>query len=672
VEWNAARSEKPDSGVVGRALVRVLELVLIQRLAAILIAGGIATANAQFFGLATPADGSRVYFASPLRERGSTQATWGKLFEIERPCFPLNGPRNHPAGLCELKLAEAREYGIPNPPPPGVGIGLGMAQPSDAYGILGAAISADGSVMAVTGRRDCVAGDNYCYKIENYLTTIAAGGKSAEYPGYLQLSANGHWAFGGSSHTSHDDFLYFAYLVDLQTGALTTVSEMLGSWINVTTSGRPVASDGTAVFSLDSGLVILRGGQMQRIAGPSGGGTAGAVIDAAGRTVVYAVCTTFACLNPGPRSLHVADVVTGNSRPLAPEGDAPSLSDDGKVVLYISTVGATPQLRIIGSDGTGDRPLTNDPSGIARAVLSGDGTTAYAVTLGGRLLKITTVSGAVSVLLDRTPIYGTAAVPAGTISGPLIFAPGKVTTISGAGFTDTPLTAAPPLPYKLGKVSVTIGGEPVRIVSVAPSAVTVEAPPDLAVPGGPNPAMQVSILVPSESPFLPPPSADAQVVAFYPEFLFAAGNTQFVILSAHQDWSSLVSANSPAVPGEVLHSYGVGFGPTAPVVPYGGAAPSEEPLARLTSPLTCKDLAAPVEVFFAGAAPGLVGMYQVDWRVPTDARSGQSRCKEYKCGKRHEYRVITPPAGLLELDCYPLKIDVRGYVPVARPGLTQP
>jgi len=39
-------------------------------------------AKGQFSGLATPGDGSRVYFATTLRQKNTTQPTYGKLFQV--------------------------------------------------------------------------------------------------------------------------------------------------------------------------------------------------------------------------------------------------------------------------------------------------------------------------------------------------------------------------------------------------------------------------------------------------------------------------------------------------------------------------------------------------------------------------------------------------------------
>jgi uncharacterized protein (TIGR03437 family) len=118
----------------------------------------------------------------------------------------------------------------------------------------------------------------------------------------------------------------------------------------------------------------------------------------------------------------------------------------------------------------------------------------------------------------------------------------------------------------------------------------------------------------------------AVITGFAPEFLLGPPALSYPtsLLAAHEDWSGLVSAQNPARPGEVLHAYATGLGPTSPAVPYGEAAPGQEPFARLASPLVCTSgpSRTQVEILFAGLAPGLVGVYQVDWQVPSAAAAG--------------------------------------------------
>jgi uncharacterized protein (TIGR03437 family) len=82
----------------------------------------------------------------------------------------------------------------------------------------------------------------------------------------------------------------------------------------------------------------------------------------------------------------------------------------------------------------------------------------------------------------------------------------------------------------------------------------------------------------------------------------------------HQDFSSLVTASHPASDGEFLHLYMTGLGPVSPAVSTGEPAPSREPLSRIVNPMTCQafNSQAQVPVKFAGLAPGLTGVYQVD------------------------------------------------------------
>jgi uncharacterized protein (TIGR03437 family) len=99
------------------------------------------------------------------------------------------------------------------------------------------------------------------------------------------------------------------------------------------------------------------------------------------------------------------------------------------------------------------------------------------------------------------------------------------------------------------------------------------------------------------------------VVAMSPG-LFAAANQD-----GHAN-----SADAPAHPGEILAVYGTGFGPTVPPIPDGAASPAS-PLATGAPPnvfLEGRQLA----VQFAGLAPGLAGVWQINIVLPNDAPTG--------------------------------------------------
>ncbi len=92
------------------------------------------------------------------------------------------------------------------------------------------------------------------------------------------------------------------------------------------------------------------------------------------------------------------------------------------------------------------------------------------------------------------------------------------------------------------------------------------------------------------------------------------------IIAQHADFT-LVSSSSPAKPGEVLVMYLVGMGATNPSVASGAPSPSS-PLAQVTNAPTVTVGSQPATVSFAGLSPGFVGLYQINFQVPTSAASG--------------------------------------------------
>ena len=553
---------------------------------------------AQFFGLATPGDGSRVYFATPSRIKASGQNPYGKIFQ-----YDANG----------LRLVAARD---PVPPPsltPPFGGAL-----TNAFDLGMADVSSDGRVTAIAGERHCAGTDQVlCSKQELFSTTITANGQSRDYPGMLRLSANGQWAFGAGSESNPVFFRTLGYRVNLATGETRSIQ-----WeerphldlIQVSSTGRTVSDTGTAVMFYVRGIYVLQGDQISTI--QTAGITFDAVIDPAGDKIVFSaggVCSDIACPTT-PSEVRLTSPGASDSVLLA-SGSAPSMTDDGRQVLYLSDRSGTMQVYMIGTDGAGERRLTNEADGIIRATVSGDGTTAYAVTGLGRLIRIATAAGTVRELVPSSPYVGTSLNVGWTYLTVLpALAPNKLVTLPGAGLTSD-VTAAPP--------AVKIQGITAKIAGVRPDSVTVIVPPGVT----PDVAAVVQVDTGTETPF--EGARVAAVSALAPEFLpgpplrFFSGLT----LAAHQDWSGLISEQSPARPGEVVHAYAVGLGPTNPSVAYGEAAPSEEPFARLSMPLACTaslqtplPVSFPIKILFAGLAPGYAGVYQVDWQVPAEAR----------------------------------------------------
>jgi uncharacterized protein (TIGR03437 family) len=546
---------------------RVIALILLSSL----------NCTAQFFGLGTPADGSSVFFATSLPQKNTAQPAYGKIFRVD-----ANG----------LALVESRAY--QTGPPAQFGMVL-----SNAYNLVFVDVSSDGATTAMYALRDCSAPDALCLKTDAaQLTTIATPSGTRDYQGALHLSANGKWAFGGYGLPHYSS--PYGRLLSVLTGeevALTTVA--LNHFV-VSDNGRPIANDGTAVFADDAAIVLLQGSQVHRFpVAPGCGMASGPVIDAAARTVIYS-CT----------SLQKVDLASGAITVLTPDGTIPAISDDGQTIVYLSSRSGTPQLWTIQADGSGDRQLTQHPLGITRAVLSGDGSVGYAVTLGGQLWKIATGSGASVEVIPRTPWIDPAY---------QTIAPGAVAVFTGAGLVDSAASARPPLPYSLGGLSAAMNGAPTLLAAVTPTSLQVLTPPDLAL----SPTAFVTIRADSPSPFGTGTSGVGSVQGSAPTFLFSSPN---------------YIAGAPASAGAVIEVYASGLGATAPPVPYGSPAPSAEPFARLVTPFHCS---APV--LFQGLAPGLAGVYQLNVQIPSDAAGTFLLSCSHADGSSYIWGLISVP-----------------------------
>ena len=92
------------------------------------------------------------------------------------------------------------------------------------------------------------------------------------------------------------------------------------------------------------------------------------------------------------------------------------------------------------------------------------------------------------------------------------------------------------------------------------------------------------------------------------------------IIAQHVD-GSYVTATSPANPGEILTIYLAGMGLTDVSVQTGQVSPST-PLAHPTVQPTVTVNGEAAQIGFAGLTPQAVGLYQINFTVPSDAPSG--------------------------------------------------
>jgi uncharacterized protein (TIGR03437 family) len=549
----------------------------------------------QFHNLVTNGDGSVLLFSSTLRMTGTDQPQWEKLFRIDSSGLSL---------FFERDKAVTADFSFL----------------TNHYRAIDADMSGDGAVTAVVVAADCAVGGSSCFlgQPKNQSEIAPAAGRPAmTLQGNIRLSRNGRYAL----LCCDGAMVSMPSVRDLYSGQATNLS--VGSWSSLDISARPiVASTGVAVLAAYGSLLLAGSGSVRQVSVAAA--PAQALIDAAGATVVYA-----GTMATGGTRLARVDVATGAESPIldSPDLRLTGMSDRGDQIAFLRSIRGFKQLHVVRPDGTALRQLTADTAGIAEAALSGSGAVAFAVTGGGRILRIDVPSGAITELIGRTVTLGPAPNP-----GLATAIAGSVFCVSGTGLTETAVAAAPPLPLTLGGLELRLDGLPVPLASVAPGQACFQVPWEttkgshfLTAASQANPFLDDPV-----APVYLPVARDgyASFVRLGPEYP-PDRYLQPYPLVAHGDFSGLVTPASPARAGEIVHLYMTGLGPVDPPVATGAPSPSDPP-ARSVLPFECHlvaqgGAAIPLDVLFAGLAPTFAGYYQVSLRLPVDvpAQNGE-------------------------------------------------
>ncbi len=537
-----------------------------------------AGARAQFSNLALTTDASQIYFASDLR-------------------LTAESSQNLPSGSAIYRIAGGTITRVTDP------LGLNPL-PYHVYSQGNAQVSSDGSVFSYTAYSNCYGGSACITFPSNATSYLTVNGQAYDQSlkGEAQVSRNGRFVLNFLTVCcpipAQPNVIQYR---DLQTESLSTLP--------LPPAGRTQAliRDGTALLlNLQTGVLTLWTPQSSRnltTASPA----KSAIVNDQGTWVVY---ETFSGTEADLRAVEIA---TGRDVLLSSQPEdfwvspvfGSSISDDGTTVLYRAPAqsGQPVQLWTVHPDGTGLQQLASFSQDVSEAVLSGNAATAVAVT-GGQLVSIDVATAAVQVLIPVTPTCS-------TITQTL--APGSLFGLIGTGLAASTQSAVTPLPTKLGGAQVLLNTEPLPLLMVSPTAIWFQLPFEaspgttatLAVSyGSPFVGCSLTIPITGRSPY------------FFPD---SSGNTLFI----HQGFSGLVNTVSPAQPGEIVTAYALGLGGVSPSLPTGVLTPIG-PLYPLNWPFACYqdsayDNGPMLDVPFAGLAPGMVGIYQLNIRMPDTA-----------------------------------------------------
>lgn len=286
----------------------------------------------------------------------------------------------------------------------------------------------------------------------------------------------------------------------------------------------------------------------------------------------------------------------------------PSFANDG-ALLYMQPGGDGALQPMLLAPGAEPRPLISVAGGVRGAILSGDGQVAWVTTHYNQLLRVRTSDGVADEFIPETPAL---------FNNPRSAMPGSLVTFTGWGMSP--------------RTQVKLEDRVLPIAGLDATQITVQFPWD--VKPGSN-AFLTFVSEGKASPFLPPVPLAVQEVPTV-DFEPMPGNRERPVF-VHQDWRGIVTADDPARPGEILHVYARNLGPVDQPVETGKPSPLNPP-ARITTPFAC--YMAPdrrgslpmqfrgVDVLFAGLGGGLIGLYQIDVRVPGDWNSprGNLQC----------------------------------------------
>ena len=276
--------------------------------------------------------------------------------------------------------------------------------------------------------------------------------------------------------------------------------------------------------------------------------------------------------------------------------------------------------RVVAEFSNGDPPLSLNLSGNNAAVYSATWTPSH----GATQLTVTAQATALGLQPASAQILGAVSDTAAPIlanngvlhnlypqpGAPL--APATIVQIFGSAMAATTGGTTIPLPNLWNGTSVLIGGELAPLYYVSSGQINAQLPVDL-VPG-----QQYQVLVSANNAYTTPVAINIAPVT---PGIARLANGQ--VIAQHADFS-LVTEAAPAKPGEYLVAYLAGMGLTDTPVGTGAQAPSS-PLAAVNASASVAIDGEAAPVLFAGLTPGFIGLYQINFQVPSDAQSGDRK-----------------------------------------------
>jgi uncharacterized protein (TIGR03437 family) len=459
-----------------------------------------------------------------------------------------------------VDLAAMQNTGRVTFPPLPFGSNIALATPSVvAMGLSGLQfMTSDGTLWKVVGN---AAVPRPASKLLGATRLTASGTQMAATPAgeYILLTT-----------TAGVAYLYDATLDDFVTDKQVLTGTQISGYIG------PVAAGPGGAYYLMNG--VLLDSNLETVNGTTGSGAASAVAPATATS--YAYFTPVAATSTTAPAVSLADARTGSA-----------------ASQFSALEGPLTQTATIGPGGgrtlTSGRTMAVDPTGAS----------AYMISVSGlSIIPLTTIPAAQKPVVSRGGAVNLASYQSAVAVNGLL-------SIFGSNLGSSAQAAAVPLPTILGGTCVTLNNVPLPLFVTTAGQLNAQIPPNTAA--GTYPLVIHSIANQAAST-----SQNITVSKVAPAvFVDGSGNA----LLFHADGSQ-VTSNNPATRDEPLTMYATGLGATT-----GGTVTTGMP-----SPSSPLAVVSGVQVFFgnpsytqaaiivdwAGLAPGLIGVYQLNLRIP--------------------------------------------------------
>ena len=262
---------------------------------------------------------------------------------------------------------------------------------------------------------------------------------------------------------------------------------------------------------------------------------------------------------------------------------------------------------------------------------SGNGTVGYSVApnAGGAARTGTLTIGGQSFTVNQAVASGPILFSGGVVNAasfapaPAPVAPGSLVSIFGIGLAAaTTSAAAVPLPTSLSGTQVLMNGIAAPLIFVSPGQINAQVPWEIS--GG-----SISTQVVANGALSNTVTAASGPAAPGVFTMDQSGSGQGAVLIAAVGHLAAASGSvtgclsRPVLPGEHISIYCTGLGAVSNPPSSGAPAPSEQLSTTMSTP-TVTIGGIPATVVFSGLAPGFVGLYQVNVRVPANVPSGNA------------------------------------------------